>query len=132
MRENLCWCSVYCEAQGVLLGRNSNLSNAHMSSLLCDMCNDCTCENVVCDRCICLQNRCNQFGRMCVQLRSLHFTPNFFPLLVKVALQSHFDSPTVCEETPLFYAQSHWIIIALSECSICTQVLAQSTWSIRL
>ena len=25
-----------------------------MSSVLCDLCNDCTCENVACGRCICL------------------------------------------------------------------------------
>ena len=37
-------------------GRNSNLSLAHMSPALCDMCNDCTCESVACGRCICLQN----------------------------------------------------------------------------
>ena len=34
-------------------GRNSNLCHAHMSSVLCDLCNDCTCENVACGRCIC-------------------------------------------------------------------------------
>ena len=42
-------------------GRNSILSHAHMSSVLCDLCNDCTCENVKCGRCICLQYwRCSQ------------------------------------------------------------------------
>ena len=35
-------------------GRNSNLSHAHMSSVLCDLCNDCTCESVACGKCICL------------------------------------------------------------------------------
>ena len=36
--------------------RNSNLSHAHMSSVLCDLCNDCTCEDMACGRCICLQS----------------------------------------------------------------------------
>ena len=31
-------------------GRNSNLSQC----VLCDLCNDCTCENVACGKCICL------------------------------------------------------------------------------
>ena len=53
----------------------------------------------------CLQNRRNQFWRVCVQQRSLHFRvhpiflPNFLCMLFKVALQRYFDSPTVCEET---------------------------------
>ena len=34
--------------------RNSNLSHAHMS---CVLCNDCTCENVACGRCTCLHLR---------------------------------------------------------------------------
>ena len=38
----------------LFLGRNSNLSRAHMLSVLCDLCSDCTCENVACGRCICL------------------------------------------------------------------------------
>ena len=29
--------------------------HAHLSSVLCDLCNDCTCEHVACGRCICLQ-----------------------------------------------------------------------------
>ena len=28
-----------------------------MSSVLCDLCNDCACENVACGRCVCLQMR---------------------------------------------------------------------------
>ena len=38
----------------LFLGRNSNLSHAHMSSVLCDLCSDCTCENVARGKCICL------------------------------------------------------------------------------
>ena len=40
-------------------GRNLNLSparslsHAHMSSVLCDLWSDCTCENVACGRCVC-------------------------------------------------------------------------------
>ena len=37
-------------------GRSSNLSHAHMSSVLCDLWSDCTCENVACGRCICLHH----------------------------------------------------------------------------
>ena len=33
------------------------MSHAHMSSVLCDLCNDCTFENVACGRCICLHTR---------------------------------------------------------------------------
>ena len=31
------------------------LSHAHMSSVLCDLWSDCTCQNVACGRCISLQ-----------------------------------------------------------------------------
>ena len=38
-------------------GRNANLSHAHMSSVLCDLWSDCTCENVACGWCICPHER---------------------------------------------------------------------------
>ena len=35
--------------------RNSSWASVHMSSVLCDLWSDCTCENVACGRCVCLQ-----------------------------------------------------------------------------
>ena len=43
-------------------------------------------------------------------------SPNFVPVLVRVALQSFCDAPTLCEETRCFT----YMFIASSECSICT------------
>ena len=37
--------------------RNSILSSAHMSFVLCDLCNYCTRENVACGRCVSLHTR---------------------------------------------------------------------------
>ena len=55
-----------------------------------------------------LQNRRNQFWKIRVRQRSLHLRvqsvslPNFLCMPLIVALQSYFDSPTVCEEIRCF------------------------------
>ena len=57
--------------------------------------------------------------------------PNIFIVLVKVALQDCFDSPTVCENTRCFTQILVGFRFGSFECSIYTQVLVQSTCSIR-
>ena len=74
----------------------------------------------------CLQHRCYQFWRVRVQQRSLHlgihqFISQILRILFKEALQGCFDfPPTAGEEFQLFNKQIHLILIASSECSICT------------
>ena len=81
----------------------------------------------------CLQNRFYHCWWVRVQQRGLHLwvhpisLPHFLCMLFKVALQGHFGSPSVCEETLCLYVHSESILIASSKCSICTAVLVRST-----